>query len=150
SASARVVLDLVEVGFFMAIVTGGGHRLEHQVGVVRCMGRVAGSTIPAFHGLMLELGLRDLLLQVVMAIEAQLRAGLGQQLLVVGLVWVMAGGTFPILHRLMLHLGLGDLLLEVVVAIGAQLPVGLVQQLFVVGLVRVVAGGAVAVFDWLM
>ena len=99
---------------------------------------------------MFDLGLGELLRDLLVALGAELAAGLEQQLLIVRLVRVVAGDTFAVFDRLVFDLSLGELLRNLLVAFVAQLCAGFNQQLLVIGAMRVVAGDALAVFDRLM
>src|SRR5512142_2945309 len=95
------------------------------------MRRMAARTLAVGRRVVLERSLADLLLQVVMALQAQLAPGFDQELLVLGLVRVVARCALAVRSGLVLHSCRGNLLSDFLVALGTEFPVGLRQQLLV-------------------
>ena len=115
------------------------------IAIMRVMAAQAGGLIGG------GLVLLDLLeVGILVAFGAEGRHRLGQQVSLIGSVWLMAGGAIALGGRLVFRFGFGDLFLEVIVTLVAQLAGRFDQELLVVRLVRGMAGGALAIFDRLM
>jgi len=96
------------------------------------MGAVARSAFAVFDGLVFDLGLGKLLLNVLMTLGAQLPVRFDQQLLVVRLVGIVAREALTVFRRLMFDLGFGELRLHILVAFETQFAIRLEQKLFVI------------------
>ena len=103
---------------------------------------MAGATVAILDRLVLVLGFGNLLLEIIVAVEAELADGLDQQVFEIGGVRAMAVQALAVVHRLMFILGGFG---RRVVALPAQSAVGADQQVGIRGLVGIVTGRALAI-----
>ena len=102
---------------------------------------VAAQTFSIFRGLMFYFCARKLLVDLLMALGAQLFARLHQHLHIRRAVRIVAGGTFTVFRRLMFYLRRRKLLLKLFVAGETNISLG---RLHLDREARLVAGGAIS------
>ena len=111
---------------------------------------MARRTFAILDRLVLNFGLRELLLKILMAVEAELPIRFGQELFDLRFVGLVTGRTLAVLNRLVFDLGSLELLVENVMAVKTQLTICFYQQPLLGGRVRIMAGKAFAILGRLM
>ena len=90
---------------------------------------MAGTTFAIARGVMFESCCLKLLLEVVVAFEAELSVGFDHELFVLRDMRTVARSAFVVLHRLVFDLCCRELLLDVLMALKAKLPIRLQEEM---------------------